>query len=816
MSVKSTKDVGTNTSDRHLICMDILGSKWLTDDTIQMYFDALTAKVIRNDIFLMNPVLTQALKCLEDTNHFVEPLKINSKNFIFFPINDSPSIDQAGGSHWSLLLYSKGQNKFFYLDSSADYNITHAQQVVNKVSKYLGLTNQVHCQKVMVPQQNNSVDCGIYMLIFTDVLIQIIQENKFSLISDQPNNFCQNLVIEACDILTKRARLALLLYNSNHTLLSADTLKNMMYCPTTPFKADSASIGCPSTSSKPKVCKQAAPDNNTFLLPLTNRFTPLNNCTKDQPTLNSKEHRPISNKKQQSNQRGTAAKVNTSSRNRKHIYQKKINRSQNEEDTIPTKINKVHVYGDSHGKDIGNLIGSLLPRSTETYVYASPGATSTHILNEANDKIQNFTKDDTVVVIAGANDISERSPQNHTPTTSILESFQHFAATNKHTNIVYLTQFHRHDLPWDSMLNKKIYKLNYELKQLNTLNILSVSDFTRNFFTVHGQHLNKYGKQVLSRRIADFVIGIDIAKKYSLTTSSKSFNIIEADMRDIIEKYCNDSEVGFAHCISSDFQSDKQMSQGVAVAFKEKFGKPDNSSYCGKHLTCQKTPFGASVYGLVTKPKFFLNARTYATYKDSYDRAFLELAQDFKNQNLKTLICSPMGCIRDRVQPDHFINNLINFKEDTGANIIIVTCDDTSKSNLRNGLTHKNFLKFLRQILVNKLYVTAKNTSNESSPPASLTVTSSSDTTTSITSEVCTSLMSPDSGNDTSLQFSSVSVSSDEGSSLSQVPSVVLQESLICVPQEIDMSPTTITLPKNCTSFNGKKNLTAEMMLNVT
>ncbi|KAG8294610.1 SUMO1 sentrin specific peptidase 8 [Homalodisca vitripennis] len=139
----------------------------------------------------MNPVVTQAIKCLEDTNTIVEPLQIQNKSFIFFPISDSPAIGQVGGSHWSLLLYVKGHDEFLYFDSIGDYNLLHAKQVVKKISKHLGLGELTPINKVAVPQQSNGVDCGIYayMLIFGDILIQCINKGTIYEIKNNRGDF---------------------------------------------------------------------------------------------------------------------------------------------------------------------------------------------------------------------------------------------------------------------------------------------------------------------------------------------------------------------------------------------------------------------------------------------------------------------------------------------------------------------------------------------------------------------------------------------------------------------------------------------------
>lgn len=45
--------------------MSVLDREWLSDDIIQMYYD-IQAKVCGDNVHLTNPVITQAIKCLND------------------------------------------------------------------------------------------------------------------------------------------------------------------------------------------------------------------------------------------------------------------------------------------------------------------------------------------------------------------------------------------------------------------------------------------------------------------------------------------------------------------------------------------------------------------------------------------------------------------------------------------------------------------------------------------------------------------------------------------------------------------------------
>lgn len=78
-------------------------------------------------------------------------------------------------------------------------------------------------------------------------------------------------------------------------------------------------------------------------------------------------------------------------------------------------------------------------------------------------------------------------------------------------------------------------------------------------------------------------------------------------------------------------------------------------------MTYRTAQDGFTVYRLVTKLKF--NVRP--TVED-YDAALHHLTTDFKKKNHVKLVCSPIGCMRDKISLCHFANNLAKFQREKG------------------------------------------------------------------------------------------------------------------------------------------------------
>lgn len=71
-------------------------------------------------------------------------------NVIFIPVNDKKLLESfEGGSHWSLLVYVKKNNKFLYYDSSNNYNFNVANKFATKISGVLEVKSKLNFNEKM-------------------------------------------------------------------------------------------------------------------------------------------------------------------------------------------------------------------------------------------------------------------------------------------------------------------------------------------------------------------------------------------------------------------------------------------------------------------------------------------------------------------------------------------------------------------------------------------------------------------------------------------------------------------------------------------
>lgn len=127
------------------LSISLLKGDWVTDDPIQTYFDLLDSGIDKDiRIHLMNPVISQTVKCLHESDSIVQPLNLADNRYIFIPVSNSVDFDydpdtmarvQIGhGSHWSLLLFVKEKNTFLNFDSIRTLNNEPARLTAKNIS----------------------------------------------------------------------------------------------------------------------------------------------------------------------------------------------------------------------------------------------------------------------------------------------------------------------------------------------------------------------------------------------------------------------------------------------------------------------------------------------------------------------------------------------------------------------------------------------------------------------------------------------------------------------------------------------------------
>lgn len=164
-TVLSYKDSLLRESDINLL----KGPHWLNDTIISFYFEYLNNELFPHNstLLFVPPEVTQCIKImpLDEIKVMLDPLmQPTTKLFLFFALNDNEFTDSSGGTHWSLLIFSRPEKMIFHYDSSRGSNEAHAYSLAEKLLRYFGLPVVGRITEMNCLQQNNGYDCGIHLL----------------------------------------------------------------------------------------------------------------------------------------------------------------------------------------------------------------------------------------------------------------------------------------------------------------------------------------------------------------------------------------------------------------------------------------------------------------------------------------------------------------------------------------------------------------------------------------------------------------------------------------------------------------------------
>ena len=166
------------------------------------------------------------------------------------------------------------------------------------------------------------------------------------------------------------------------------------------------------------------------------------------------------------------------------------------------KKHKAILIGDSHARGCAEKLSSYLGNDYEVTGYVSPNTGLEVITNSAKEEIEQLTQNDIVIVCGGTNNISKNESKTG------LRHVTHFVQNKRNTNVIIMGAPHRYDLEESSCVNKEVKvfnrKLNKIMKRYNHIKTINMSA-KREHYTQHGLHMNKTGKEWITRKTADII-----------------------------------------------------------------------------------------------------------------------------------------------------------------------------------------------------------------------------------------------------------------------------------------------------------------------
>jgi len=141
-------------------------NQWLNDAVIGFYFEYLSNHSHNDKIAFYGPGVTQLLKLLPNSEEVQCILGEVSESTLYclWPVNDSSDVETASsGSHWSLLVFSRPDNKFLHFDSFGVSNEFAAMKLYQKLSPFISSSSSFQSFEGCCHQANGR-DCGLHVL----------------------------------------------------------------------------------------------------------------------------------------------------------------------------------------------------------------------------------------------------------------------------------------------------------------------------------------------------------------------------------------------------------------------------------------------------------------------------------------------------------------------------------------------------------------------------------------------------------------------------------------------------------------------------
>ena len=269
-------------------------------------------------------------------------------------------------------------------------------------------------------------------------------------------------------------------------------------------------VPCKNYTVKPNKndkCESTSPDQ---LIMTTNQFTPLSNLQANDADSSGLEEQKKRISTQDMNrttkQHRIDMKIPTIVGGRlTHSDNRKLTPAKKETAHVPGAIlnNKEHIVkilGGSYLRGTGTKIDHYLNTKFEVCSWINSGANTEELVNTLEKDLKCLGKKDVIVINGGANDIGSKRNQ----TNKVLVKMAQYTQKHSNSNIIVVNIPHRYDMDRKSVTNLEIQAVNRKLKKMAKVfsHVAIVdTDLNRKYFTRHGTHLNKRGKEWLSKLI---------------------------------------------------------------------------------------------------------------------------------------------------------------------------------------------------------------------------------------------------------------------------------------------------------------------------
>ncbi|KAI8992340.1 hypothetical protein BDB01DRAFT_778072 [Pilobolus umbonatus] len=150
--------------------------QWLNDTMIEFHMEFLERTFLPKDakyLFLRPGIVHLITFAPGDVSQLESALPpyIDQYDVIFIPVNDGRPDIAYSGSHWSLMVYVRAINAFYYYDTLRYNNLRNAELTRNRIYPLLKVSRAPQVIPSTSPQQDNTSDCGVYVISMMDYIL---------------------------------------------------------------------------------------------------------------------------------------------------------------------------------------------------------------------------------------------------------------------------------------------------------------------------------------------------------------------------------------------------------------------------------------------------------------------------------------------------------------------------------------------------------------------------------------------------------------------------------------------------------------------
>ncbi|VDM94916.1 unnamed protein product [Thelazia callipaeda] len=160
--------------------------RWLSDSVISFAFEYMHKRMLtvekQDKVHFINAAISQIIKFSSEEVRvqLFRDIQLKNKEHVIVVVSDHDDPSICGGSHWSLLICRRIVRPHFLIIDSAQYENSGNQKAADQIIETLGKFFKIPIEDTRTEpaaQQYNTMDCGMFVIEFTRIYIQALNEN---------------------------------------------------------------------------------------------------------------------------------------------------------------------------------------------------------------------------------------------------------------------------------------------------------------------------------------------------------------------------------------------------------------------------------------------------------------------------------------------------------------------------------------------------------------------------------------------------------------------------------------------------------------